>query len=442
MSITFIIALIVLVYALLFMGLFSEKMFAYFYLLCLFLTEFIWLEVADAYIKPFHILSLFALFIFLFKKTPVFRAKTLFYLIAFFVVQAFYLLLISASFENFKTLSLLFIFITISINVAHILYKFFKNDSIFAKTLANTAFLIVIVGLIQVLFYRVGGKFITFRESQTVALYHELRYSSFFTEPDNCGKFLAVALLLILPYLQGYKKVLSTWVYIFLLLGLLLTMTRSAIIAYTGTLVAGIFLSAILFKKQVFVHIRVLLIFVGGIILLFFISQFLGSREVFAYRFGSLLRLRDTLQYDPSLPVRKLSVILALQEVISDPMSFLIGRGWGAGFLLTHGFYSDYVKGSANLYALLFLYSGLFGLLYFLGLIFRSVALLIKAVKLKVYSELALGTIYGFIASSIVGVLSHNFIAPEFWMLFGITIFIELKLAEVKNGKSLDAIQH
>lgn len=214
-------------------------------------------------------------------------------------------------------------------------------------------------------------------------------------------------------------------------------MTRAAIIGYAsaiflGALIVGSTGSKILGSRpRIIINAGIILVvstFAVGII-----SHFLGVREVFEYRFGSILKLGETLETDASLPVRKLSVEAALRESMSSTESFLFGKGWGAGYQLSYGGYSEYFKGSSNLYTMLLLYSGIFGLMVFLWIFGYAIKVLIIAIKRNVHPYLAAGVICGILFSMIVGILCANFIAPEFWMLLGLAGFIELELKRERS---------
>ncbi len=432
---TAILTVVALLFAYLSLGIFRKKWFFILFFLVLFFTEFYWIEVFDAYLKPFYLVSVATCVVFGLRYLPVLKSKIIGVLFAFFIIQGLYLFVIGATFEEWKTWVLLFFFITISFNTASALWSKSLAVDEFAKLLLISLSVIVVFGLLQVLSYNLGIYSLSLRGSHSGSLQSELRYSAFFTEPDNCGKFIAMGLLILFPFIK--QGLVNKWLYLFLTIGFLLDMTRSAIIGYAGAIFFGALIvgstgSKILgSRSRIIINAGIILVvstFAVGII-----SHFLGVREVFEYRFGSILKLGETLQTDAALPVRKLSVEAALRESMSSTQSFLFGKGWGAGYQLLLGGYSEYVKGSSNLYTMLLLFSGIFGLMVFLWIFGYAIKVLIIAIKKNVHPYLATGVICGILFSMIVGILSPNFIAPEFWMLLGLAGFIELELKRERS---------
>ncbi|MEO0229293.1 MAG: hypothetical protein ABIM22_04730 [candidate division WOR-3 bacterium] len=325
--------------------------------------------------------------------------------------------------------------LTISLNIT-IAFKYgFIKEKEFISLVYISGFIIVIFGLLQVVAHKVGIPVFSLRESHASALFHESRFSSFFTEPDNCGKFLTVIVLLITPYV--FKRELPALIYYFLVSGVILTLTRTAIIGLFGTLMLGVVFAIIYpsFGKR-YSHASFLKVMVTSLVIIFAVAVFfsiLKFDEVFYYRIKSILSLTTSLREDPSLPPRKLSIMGALGAILESDnfLEIVFGKGWGAGFFISLGFTELYVKGAANLFIMLFLFSGFIGVFYWALLLGYSYNVLLKAINSNVVPELALGTAMGLTSSLIFGVLSSNFISPEFWMLFGIIAYIELL---VKNS--------
>ena len=416
----------------LFMAFFAKRIFLYIFLILIAFSEFYWIELQGAYIKPFHIVTIFVFLTFGLRYYYVLKSRILYIFLVFFIFESFYLIAIHASLEHWKALALFLILFSISFNSTAILRARLISVRDLVKFFLVATTFIVSFGILQVFLYKVGANFLVLKESQALALSSELRYSAFFTEPDNCAKFLAVSLLIIFPYVVTKKKFRN--LYILLVGGFLLDMTRSAILAYIGALVIGIIIfnfapykNNIKLVQLKFIYYFVILILLSFLLLKIGVS-FFGAEPVFKYRFGSMIRLHETLETDPSLPVRKAGITRAFEASVSNLQSLILGQGWGASYWLEQGSYKANVKGSANLYIMFLFFSGLIGLSTFLLIITIAIKNLLFAVKMNIYPEFSAGIFLAIIASLIMGILSSNIIAPEFWVMIGCAAFVELEV--------------
>lgn len=408
----------------------SRRTFAYIYLFFLYLSEFYWLNFLGGILKPFHLISAFLFIIYSFIRLPTIKSRILASFILFFIFQGFYLLIKKLPAENSRTLLLYATLLTISINI----YFLFKANILTAKdflkiTLIATI-LIEIVGIVQYLGWRIGGVNLSLTETQKIQLTFAHRYPSFFTEADNCGKYLAVAQLIVLPSLLQRRNIANYFLIGSMLVLFLLNMTRTAIGAFVLSLISGYMFLSVFSKSKTVSNIKkIFWISSLSLLVTLYILSFTDLGITFQQRIYSLLNIGETLKSDPALFPRIETITNPLNLVLSGGLiPIIFGMGWGASYQSTYGI----VKGSSNLFVTFFFFAGLVGLIFILYIIAKSLKISLRAINKKINVELAEGTLLAMLASVFMGLISSNIIAPEFWILLGIVSYLENELRKQK----------
>jgi hypothetical protein len=404
----------------------AKKTFAYFYLFTLYLTEFYWLNLWGGILKPFHLLSAFLFVIYSFLRLVRLNSKLLLSFILFFAFQGIYVLLIGLPFEESRTLLLYATLLTISINIFFLLRAGALTEEALTKITLYSIIIIEIVGGLQYFGWRIFSLNLAFTESQKLQLSIAHRYSSFFTEADNCGKFLTYAQLIVFPALLSRKRKSSIILIGVIMTLFLLNMTRTAIGSFILALTTGYLFLNIASKSQQTSHLRrILWVSFLSILILLFVLSFTDLGIIFQQRIMSLLNIKETFERDPALYPRIETAITPINIILSSNFTTMFfGKGWGKAYMTSFGS----VKGSSNIFSTFLYFSGIVGLVFIIFVFAYSIRITLKVINKKVHPELATGTFLALLASIYMGLVSSNIIAPEFWVLIGIVAYFEREL--------------
>lgn len=401
-------------------------------LLSIIFTEFYWMEIMSGYLKPFHIIS-----IILFMTFTIFHLKHLknskifrFFLIFLFICSVS----IAFSFDwkdSLRSFILPLILCSIAINIAIALYKTKINDESFMKIILYGGIITGAFGIIQMVTYTFTGALLTFTEAQDGQIIIAKRPPSFFTEADTFGKFFILPLLFFLPFAidknNKYHKKIKIIMFIFLLV-IAINMTRSALV---GIGFAGLLYIFYLFKKN---SIGRNIAVIYGILALsiiitpfFFVTtKVVGSHHELTYRIQTLINPSVMIVEDQSVVYRKKGFEETLEGSIESLNAFLIGHGWGSAIISAKGEPKD-VGGC--LFINILYYSGIFALISYLLVCVTIIRVLLKAARREDKIERRLfaeGILFSFIGMLITSQLASMWIAPEFWLIIGCAIYMEI----------------
>lgn len=410
-------------------------------LLSIFFSEFYWIEVYGGYLKPFHLTS-----IIMFISFTIFYLKHLKHSKIFcFSIIFLFICLISIAFsddwrDSLRSFILPLILFSIAINIAIALYKSEINDDIFVKIILYGGVIAVVFGIIQITTYSFTGILLTFTEVQDGQIVIAKRPPSFFTEADTFGKFLSFPFLFFLPFAldknNKYYKKIRIFIVLFLS-GIIINMTRSALV---GIGVACFVYILYLLKRQS-VERNIAVVYViaslSMIILPFFFAttKVVGSHEELTYRIQTLINPSTMIIEDPSAVYRKKAVEETLEGSLESFQSFLIGHGWGSAIISTKGEPKDV---GGTLFVNILYYSGIFALLIYLLICVTIIGILLKITRKRDNPEKRLfaeGILFSFIGMLIISQLASMWIAPEFWLVIGCAMYLEIFYEQKRHEK-------
>lgn len=218
------------------------------------------------------------------------------------------------------------------------------------------------------------------------------------------------------------------------LLGIVVSMTRTALI---GIGLSGILYIIYLFKRRS-IGRNIVLIYglIASVIIIapFFLitTKVVDSYEELIYRFQSLINPSIMIVNDPLAVYRKKSVEETFEGSVKSLKAFLIGHGWGSPIIPSRGEPKD-VGGSLFINILYFI--GIFALIIYLLICLRIIHVLWKVTKKAADLERRLfaeGILFSFIGMLIISQLASMWIAPEFWLVIGCAIYLEIS-NKIKN---------
>lgn len=409
-------------------------------ILSLMFTEFYWVEVMRGYLKPFHIISVILFIIFSVFHLKSLKPSKIFWLFVLF----FLICLISIAFstdwkDSLRSFILPLILFSIALNIAIALYNKKISENLFIKIILYGSIVVTIFAIIQMIAYSSAGTLLTLTQGQDAQIVIAKRPPSFFTEADTFGKFLIFPFLFFLPYVLNkknkYHEQIKIVIFIFLL-GIIINMTRSAMIGLG--IACFIYMLYLLKKHSISRNVALVYIMASlSIIIIPFFSattKIVGSHEELTYRIQTLINPSTMIVEDPSAVYRKRGIEETFEGSIESFQSFVIGHGWGSAIISTRGEPKDV---GGMLFLNILYYSGIFALLIFLLICARIISVLLKTARIEYNIERCLfaeGILFSFIGMLITSQIASMWIAPEFWLIVGCAIYLEIFMSK-KDAK-------
>lgn len=405
----------------------EPKFLFYSSILAIIFTEFYWFEILGGYLKPFHILSILVFFFFSIFYLKILKHSKIIWLIIFFIIINIFVIVFSSNqVDALRSFVLPLILITIAVNMG-VMLGMKKLTLAAVKDIVLYGTLIAIgFGFLQMIVYSISGGLLVLTEGQISQILIAKRPPSFFTEADTFGKFLSLPFFLFLPFTLEKKKQ-SIIVTVIILAAILINMTRSAMIGIGITLIMYLIYS--LKRKSLTRNMTML----SGVVALMLIlipfiigtTSALGSQDELSYRFQTLIS-PTKLMADGSTHFRFTALEETVKGIFENSRTILSGHGWGQSYINVWGIPYD-VCGS--LFINIIYYSGIFALLIFLWFCYHVLKILYITSKMKNTGSIHLfaeGLFFGFLCMLIISQLASMWIAPEFWLVIGCAIYLEL----------------
>lgn len=401
-------------------------------LLSIMFTEFYWMEVIEGYLKPFHIISVILFITFsVFNLKSLKKSKIFWFFIIFLLICLISIAFSSDWKDSLRSFGLPLILFSIALNIAIALYNKTISEDLFIKIILYGSIIVIVFAITQMAVYSISGRLLTLTQGQDAQIVIAKRPPSFFTEADTFGKFLIFPSLFFLPFALNkndkYNKKIKSIIFIFFL-GIMINMTRSAMVGLGIT--SFIYMLYLLKKQSISRNIAIIyaMAFLSIIIIPFFFAttKIVGSHEELTYRIQTLLNPSTMIVEDPSVVYRKRGVEETLEGSVESFKSFIIGHGWGSAIISTEGEPKDV---GGTLFINILYYSGIFALVIYLLICAIIIRTLLKITREKDNIEQRLfaeGLLFSFIGMLITSQLASMWIAPEFWLVAGCAMYLEI----------------
>ena len=401
-------------------------------------TEFFYIEAWGGVLRPYHILLLMVLAIFLpglhaLWRSPTFRCLALLNLVSIFSA------LLSAdpsaaltSYALFALNSGLAAAVAVIVNLrvlslegmVSILYKFAIVSAVFS--------------LLQFGVFNFAGANMALSYQQQFQIAMNLA-PSVFTEANTYAKFLIVPFFIFLPLTVSRKSASE----VLMFYALLITVFS---INFMRTAVFGVFVSIVLMilyyaftgrLRVVAGRVRILL-WGGALLLCAGILSGVSISEYNIYKVATLFDL-DAVETDGSWQYRSAIMDLAIQRTVQDPYRIVLGNGWGQ--VRAYIGDAEVQVGGADLVNF-FVYDGVLGVIAYvtmIGFAFRSAIRTARWGKSVFVRSLSEGVLFALIACVTAAFVSGMILMPSFWMLIGIAIvFDRLSAREMARGRLVE----
>lgn len=402
----------------------------YFLILTIIFTEFYWIEILGGYLKPFHVISALLLFFLISYFTILKSSKIVWLLVSFIIMNIISILFSENKLDSLRSFILPLILISIAINIAMALYTKRLDTINLRKIVLYGSLIVVGFAISQMIAYSSFGISLTFTDSQNASIVLAKRPPSFFTEADTLGKFLSFPFFLLLPFALEKGRKSNRYFKIgilILLIAIIINMTRSAMIGIGITLILYAMYSFI--RKGLDRTVAILSGIMGLMLILlpftFGITKVVGSHDELIYRLQTLLSPSQLIA-DGSTHFRITALEETFKGIFESTSAFLLGHGWGQSSIYVWGIPRDV---GGNLLLSILYYSGIFALLLFIVICYRVLKILFNFAKNKSSKNrdlFAEGLFFSFFCMLIISQLASMWIAPEFWLVIGCAIYLEL----------------
>ncbi len=390
-------------------------------------TEFYHINFLSGALRPYHFLTpLVILFLFSYIKQVV-RTGIFLALAAFFSWNILAAALADSPLEAFKSFGLLAANMSITIAVAVVLVSGNLDLNRLIKIALAVTIFGVIVGVSQLILYYAAGVDLSFSSS------HERQIAMGFssglrTEANTFAKNLNTVFLLILPHLLSEKNWRrSLLIFAIIVLGMLTSLTRSALYGLAVTLVITYlwYLSrsrGLLIKKRPLIAAVLL-----TLALSIFASVVIYFNPYAAYKLAVFFDSKEIVEGTGSAGLRLMSQGVLWDAFLATDKTFFFGNGWGQ-VSFTYGDWEMQAGGAELVTALGYggIFGGLLYLLYQLTAI-NSVRRCIMANPNSAFLWSSQGVMLALIGLLVTGQINGALIAPEYWMVFGMAIAVVIK---------------
>jgi hypothetical protein len=414
------------------MNIVSKSSICYVFFFILLLTEFIYIIVFEGTAHPYHFFQL-VLFLFLIKYIGRITSTKQFWCLLSFTIYFLLSSLISLNVgDAIRSYMLLVLNVGISVVTAMILSSKEISITSYKNTILIISLISVVWGLIQFETKAIADINLVLSESQVKQINWNL-IPSFRTEADTFSKYLLFPMMLYMPNLL-YGKSTNKWIIIFYILAVLslfINIVRSGIYG----LMFGLFIVFIWSIRKRNIR-KFLLIFcsIGVLVIIIIFLLFEGFLPIGEYAQSKILNIFNMSysnivnDYSGSYRIANLSSVL--KQTFSNTHNMIWGMGWGQTYYYYGGKDVHLVVG--DLFSFLG-YGGIIGVILYLVLSIRTFLIFKKAASLKNHYELSLfgeGMMYAFSALFVTSLFDGYLLAPEYWMILGIGIFMEWKMNE------------
>lgn len=174
--------------------------------------------------------------------------------------------------------------------------------------------------------------------------------------------------------------------------------------------------------KILFILIAAMLILAPVVLNL---MRILGSYDEFIYRFQTLINPSLLLE-DGSTQFRRIGVEQTIAGTVSSLQAFFLGHGWGQSFIYIWDIPRDV---GGNLFLNIAYYSGIIALVLFVMVCYRILKVFYSTAKQNAHEFIGTfseGLLWCFVCMLFTSQLASMWIAPEFWLVIGCGVYMEI----------------
>lgn len=395
-------------------------------------TEFLYVDAFGGVLRPYHFLMPLVI-LFLYRYVPRLLKSSVFWsLIGFFSWN-----LVAASYSveperAFLSVGLLAANMGLAIAVALILVSGLLRIEDIVRLTLGVAIFSVIVGAFQVAALHFGGVNLALSASQELQIIAGFS-SGLRTEANTFAKYLNVVFLLLLPTLlsaPNWRRSLA--IAGMILVGMLLSLTRSAIYGLSVTLVCVYFWYLAQGRGRLIAPRPMLILGLGAAALTIFVVFVEGFNEYAAHKLMNFFSSEEILAGGSS-GFRLMSQGILWDAFLASDKTVLLGNGWGqVRFPYGEG---EMQAGGAEIIVAL-AYGGILGGAFYLLYQVLAINAARRLAKSRTVGAVAPyeGVMFALLGLFVTGQINGAMIAPEYWMLYGIAIYLGYANVALRSG--------
>lgn len=389
----------------------------------LLLTEFYYVQIGGGVARIYHFLAAVSLIVLLGCLPKVFRSRVFWALALFWGVN----LLAASLAERPEAAFVSFLALTANVGVAVATALILFRGRLDLPTLKQLIVVLTVVSVawavMQLMTWRVAGVSLALSAQQESQIVLGLA-PAFRTEANTFAKFLAVPFFLLLPDLvrvPANRRI--TGFYVVLIVGMLLSFTRSALYGTALTLCFAFLWYLVRGRGADFSARWLKLSSIGLAGVGAYAAGLLGESEYGLHKLSSFFSTSEILEGGSSA-FRIKAMEVTWSEFLASEKTFLIGNGWGQIFM-QHG--DDVLQSGGGDLLVALGYGGIAGGFAYLAMIVVALTAASRMARASSDPEMrrfAEGVVFALFGIFVISQMSGSFIAPELWMLIGVTIFI------------------
>lgn len=385
--------------------------------------EFFHISILNGYIRIYHLISIFLILINLRQALQILNSEPGRRLSIVILISIFSSIINGV--EAFKSMLLLLLNFSITISVFILLLTNKITISKLIKFYISATFIIVSFQIIQFIFF-INGMNIGFSINQ-ISQINSGFAPGFRTEANTQAKFLFFIFFISILSLKYFtSKLFGILFYILIVIGFILSLTRTIIYIIPFTLIIFYLINLIRNNELAIKVDKRLLYSILFLFIPFFFIEFINIYNDYAsYKITNFFNPSYLYNNDNSFLLRFLGYKKVFFSIFESIKSFFIGVGWGQIYILEDVFF-EFQAGSADVFTIT-AYSGVFALIFYLSFlinVWRSLRRISNKTNTIYAKEIISSFNFVSVAFFILSFFNGLLITPELWIIYGCVIFI------------------
>lgn len=392
-------------------------------LLC---TEFYYIQMGDGhgYARIYHFVAVIVVFLLIRFINSLFKSKIFLSLLIFLFINLYAVTLSDKPSAALASLSSLCANIAVAMATALILRSGKIDLASFKKIILIVSVISVLWGFFQIVAFRIAGLDLSLSFEQETQVLQGFG-PGFRTEANTFGKYMVLPFFLFLPDFINRRHKSIILIYILFLIGIFMNFTRSSIYGILITLAFAFFWYFLRGKSSFFIRKTMILFGITVIFLAFLLTGLVTWSEYGFYKIENLFNEEEIIEGSSSA-YRIESMQLVIDGALSDPKKMLIGNGWGQTYIDFRGKFQQ--AGGGDIINVLG-YSGLIGIVAYLIYMWFSFMAAKKVARNNQdinKAHFAEGVMFALLGIFITSQFAGYLITPEYWMLIGVCMYLNI----------------
>lgn len=403
----------------------KKTLYSLFFVILL-VTEFYYIQIGGGTARIYHFAAILVILALAGQIPRLYSSRVFLALLGFLGINLLAAILSDAPAAALASFLSLVANVGVAIAVALILISEKVDLISFRRLILVVTLLSIVWALIQITAFRLGGVSLALSLAQEGQI--QMGFGpAFRTEANTFGKYLIVPFLLFLPeFVKNRRNKYMTYFYATLIVGILAVFTRSSIYGLGLAMIFIVFWYLVRGQFSIFARRWSKIAFFAAAGLVVFVSGLLNVSEYALYKIDHLFSQEEILEGGSS-GFRIMAMQNTLDAFLANEKTILIGNGWGQVYMEYGG---DSVQtGGGDLLATLG-YGGLLGggaYLLFMSFAFFSAMRVAMTSVDRDKALFAEGVMFALLGVFMAGQMAGYMIAPEYWLLIGVSIYLSAK---------------